>query len=81
VPRLKRLSGAEVIGILETLGFQIISQRGSHVKLRGVSTDGENQTLTVPRHRQLDVGTLQAIFRQAGRFVPSEILRSSFYTD
>jgi len=81
VPRLRRLSGVEVIGILETFGFRVISQRGSHAKLRRISADGENQTLTVSRHRQLDVGTLQAIFRQAGRFVSQEILRSSFYTD
>ena len=81
MPRLKRLSGAEVIGILETFGFRVISERGSHAKLRRISADGEKQTLTVPRHRQLDVGTLQAIFRQASRFVSQEILRSSFYTD
>ncbi len=81
MPRLKRLSGAEVIGILETFGFRVISQRGSHVKLRRIDPGGENQTLTVPRHRQLDVGTLQAIFRQASRFISRESLRSSFYTD
>jgi len=39
------------------------------------------QTLTIPRHRELDVGTLQAIFRQATRFVPQEELREEFYTD
>ncbi len=81
MPRLRRLSGEEVIGILESFGFHVVSQRGSHVKLRRVAPEGENQTLTVPRHQQLDVGTIQAIFRQAGRFVPQESLRNSFYTD
>ncbi|MCH7738118.1 MAG: type II toxin-antitoxin system HicA family toxin [Chloroflexi bacterium] len=81
MPRLKRLSGAEVIGILESFDFHVISQRGSHVKLRRISPDGENQTLTIPRHRQLDVGTLQAIVRQASRFVSQESLRSIFYPD
>jgi len=39
------------------------------------------QTLTIPRHRDLDVGTLQAIFRQASRFISQEELREEFYTD
>ncbi|MCH8987386.1 MAG: type II toxin-antitoxin system HicA family toxin [Chloroflexi bacterium] len=81
MPRLRRLSGAEVIGILESFGFHVISQRGSHVKLRRTASGGENQTLTIPRHRQLDVGTIQAIVRQASRFVSRESLRNSFYTD
>ena len=81
MPRLRRLSGAEVIGILESFGFHVISQRGSHVKLRRIDSGGENQTLTVPRHRQLDFGTIQAIIRQASRFVSHESLRNSFYAD
>jgi hypothetical protein len=39
------------------------------------------QTLTIPRHRELDAGTLQAIFRQASRFVHHEELREEFYTE
>jgi len=39
------------------------------------------QTLTIPRHRELDVWTLQAIFRQASRFIPHEELRDEFYSD
>ena len=81
MPRLKRLSGPELINILELFGFRMISQQGSHVKLRRVGPGGENQTLTIPNHRQLDVGTLQAIFRQAGRFVSQEALRDVFYAD
>ena len=81
MPRLRRLSGAEVIAILESFRFQVISQRGSHVKLRRIAPGGEKQTLTVPRHRQLDVGTIQAIVRQASRFVSPESLGNSFYTD
>ena len=34
MPRLKRLSGDEVLAILSEHGFKVHSQRGSHVKLR-----------------------------------------------
>ncbi|WP_228061572.1 type II toxin-antitoxin system HicA family toxin [[Phormidium] sp. LEGE 05292] len=34
MPRLKRLSGAEVVAILVNFGFQVYSQKGSHIKLR-----------------------------------------------
>jgi len=81
VPRLRVLSGDQVIDILGGFGFSVRSQRGSHVKLRRISAAGGVQTLTVPRHRDMDAGTLRAIFRQASRFVPEDELRPHFYTD
>lgn len=79
MPRLKNLSGREVIAIFSRFGFRILSQRGSHVKLRRILPDGEKQTLTIPLHQELDRGTLRAIFRQALRYVPEEELRPYFY--
>jgi len=70
-----------VVAILARFGFLIHAQRGSHVKLRWVTAAGSIQTLTLPRHRELDLGTLQAIIRQASRFVPQDELRNEFYTD
>ena len=81
MPRPRRLSGDAVIRILARFGFRTHSQRGSHVKLRRNVAGGMMQTLTIPRHRELDVGTLQAIFRQACRFIPEEQLREEFFTD
>ena len=81
MPRLKRLSGGEVIQILEHFGFTVHSQRGSHVKLRRTVPDSQHHTLTIPRHRELDVGTLLAVFRQASRFIPEDQLRPHFYTE
>ena len=77
---LKRLSGDDVVRILESGGFAVQSQKGSHVKLRRI-TAGAAQTLTIPRHRELDTGTLRAIVRQAARFFPEEWLRSRFYSE
>ena len=61
MPKLRRLSGAELIRILGRFGFEVYSQRGSHAKLRRVKVSGEVQTLTVPTHGELDTGTLRAI--------------------
>lgn len=78
-PKLKRLSGKEVISILNKFGFAPFTQRGSHIKLRRIGSAGDKQTLTVPFHGELDVGTLRAIIRQASRYVPEEYLKPYFY--
>jgi len=80
-PKLKRLSGPEVLAVLVAFGFETHSQRGSHVKLRRIIASGEKQTLTVPVHAELDSGTLRAIIRQASRYVPESELRPYFYSD
>ena len=81
MPRLRRLSGAEIVAILVGFGFIVHSQRGSHIKMRRVAPDKSTQMLTVPAHAELDTGTCRAILRQASRFVPEEDLRPHFYTD
>ncbi len=78
-PKLKRLSGREVISILSKFGFVFLTQRGSHIKLRRIGSTKEKQTLTVPYHNELDVGTLRAIIRQASRYIPEEHLKPYFY--
>jgi predicted RNA binding protein YcfA (HicA-like mRNA interferase family) len=80
-PKLKRLSGPEVLAIFHSLGFETHSQRGSHVKLRRVTATGEKQTLTIPVHAELDTGTVRAIIRQATRYIPEFELRPHFYSD
>jgi len=79
MPKLKTLSGRDVLKILTKFGFEIISQRGSHVKLGRVISHGTRQTLTIPLHEDLDKGTLRAIYRQALRYIPEEELRPYFY--
>ena len=81
MPKLKSLSGEDVIRILSQFGFAISSQRGSHVKLRRVLSDGTKQTLTIPRHKELDKGTLRVIYKQALRYIPEEQVRPYFYSD
>jgi predicted RNA binding protein YcfA (HicA-like mRNA interferase family) len=81
MPKMRTLSGTEVTAILGEFGFRPVSQRGSHLKLRRVLDDGSTQTLTVPNHKEIDRGTLQAIFRQASRFIPEPEVRRVFFTE
>ncbi|MCF6153872.1 MAG: type II toxin-antitoxin system HicA family toxin [Candidatus Brocadia sp.] len=79
-PKLKRLSGKEIISTLNKFGFVIFTQRGSHIKLKRIGSAGDKQTLTIPSHDELDVGTLRAIVRQASRYIPEEQLKPYFYS-
>lgn len=79
MPKLKRLSGSDIIKILGLFDFVQVSQKGSHVKLRRI-VNKENQTLTIPLHKELDKGTANAIFRQACRYVDESSLREHFST-
>jgi predicted RNA binding protein YcfA (HicA-like mRNA interferase family) len=78
-PKLRRLSGAEVVKALGQFGFEVHSQSGSHIKLRRIGPQGEKETLVVPSHDELDRGTLRAILRQATRYIPEEWLHPFFY--
>jgi predicted RNA binding protein YcfA (HicA-like mRNA interferase family) len=81
MPKLKVLSGAEVVRILSIFGFKVASQRGSHIKLRRIEAGGGQQTLTIPNHKELDRGTLGAIYQQAARYVLESELRAHFYVE
>ncbi len=78
MPKLRRLSGREVVAILAGFGFSMVGQRGSHIKLKRTGAAG-TETLTVPAHAELDPGTLRAIIRQASRFISEQELRPHFY--
>lgn len=50
-----------MVKLLGRVGFEQVSQRGSHVKLRNL----DGRTVIVPMHRELAQGTLRSILRQA----------------
>jgi predicted RNA binding protein YcfA (HicA-like mRNA interferase family) len=60
MPKLPRASGAEIARALERLGFVQIRQRGSHLVMRR-----ESNGCVVPMHREVKVGTLAGLLRQA----------------
>lgn len=64
MPKLSRISGQEVIRRLEKLGFQQVRQRGSHVVLKKKTPEGDIGCV-VPLHKELAIGTLHGILKQA----------------
>lgn len=64
MPKLQRVSGQEAIRALERLGFVQARQQGSHVVLKRTTPYGEIGCV-VPLHRELAIGTLRGILRQA----------------
>lgn len=60
MPKLPRVSGAQVQRALERLGFQKVRQSGSHVMMKR-----ESRGCVVPMHAELKVGTLAGVLRQA----------------
>jgi len=61
---LRRVSGEEAINALERLGFVRVRQRGSHAVLKKDIPEG-SVGCVVPLHRELAIGTLRGILRQA----------------
>ena len=60
MPKLPRVSGADVVRALEHLGFARVRQSGSHVIMRR-----ESKGCVVPMHAEIKVGTLSGVLRQA----------------
>ena len=74
MPKLRRVSGQEAIRALERLGFEQVRQRGSHVVLKKQTPEGAVGCV-VPLHRELAIGTLRGILRQA-RVTPDEFMEN-----
>ncbi len=72
MPKLPRISSKKAIKALERLGFVQVRQTGSHVVMKKVTPEGEIGCV-VPLHRELKIGTLSGVLRQA-RVTPEEFI-------
>lgn len=61
MPKLPRISAAEAVEAMQRLGFVVVRQRGSHIVMRR-GDDG----CVAPNHKELKVGTLAGVLKQAG---------------
>jgi len=61
MPELPHISGRKAIKIFESIGFEIVRQKGSHVVLRK-----GNKGCVVPVHKELTIGTLRSAIKQSG---------------
>jgi predicted RNA binding protein YcfA (HicA-like mRNA interferase family) len=59
------LSGNEMVRLLSKAGFSALGHQGSHVILLK-NIDGRKLKPVVPLHRELHIGTLLSIIKQAG---------------
>jgi len=75
MPRLPQVSGRTLIRLLVSFGYEVIRQRGSHVRVRKISALGE-QNLTVPDHGAMAKGTLNDILTRVSLWnnIPKEKL-------
>jgi predicted RNA binding protein YcfA (HicA-like mRNA interferase family) len=64
MPKFPRLSGVEIIKILERMGFFQARQRGSHVVMKKITPDGAIGCV-VPMHKEVATGTLSGLLKQA----------------
>ena len=63
------LSGEDLAGLLaRSYGYRTTRSRGSHVVLTRTA-GGDRHSVTVPRHRTLRTGTLDAIVSEVARFL------------
>lgn len=64
------VSGRHLIKFLQSLGYKIIRQRGSHIRLEKHSPSGTH-AITAPNHREITKGTpndiLGALAKNIGR--------------
>jgi predicted RNA binding protein YcfA (HicA-like mRNA interferase family) len=63
MPQVPLLRLREVIRAFESLGWQAVRQRGSHIVL---TKSGSVATLSVPNHPRVARGTLRALIAKAG---------------
>jgi len=62
-PRLNLCSGKEAVKKFKKAGWQISRQKGSHVMLEKM---GYTYTLSLPQHKELGIGILSKLLKQAG---------------
>ncbi len=79
--RLPRdLTGAELIDKLSRLGYQVVRQTGSHIRLTS-TLEGSEHHLTIPNHSPLRVGTLNNIIQDIAnhhKVTKNELLKRLF---
>jgi len=66
--KLPILTGRKIIRALESGGFEVRNQVGSHVHLVGLDKERSKRLVTVPDHgnKEIPIGTLLSIIRQSG---------------
>ena len=57
MPKLPSISSKEAIKAFEKTGYQVVRQRGSHIRMRH-KTNMNKQPITIPNHKIIGKGLL-----------------------
>jgi len=63
-PKLPVVSGRQVVKALQRIGYRVVRQRGSHIRLRD-ETNPNHFPITVPDHETVKPGLLRKVLRDA----------------
>ena len=55
--RIDNISSKQALKVFQKIGFEKVSQKGSHIKMRRYVSDHQ-QTITIPDHKRIKTGTL-----------------------
>lgn len=61
MPEVQIISGDQCISALEHIGYGVARIKGSHIRMRCTG----RRPVTIPKHDELDRGTLRSIVRTA----------------
>jgi len=69
------VSGKQLLKLLEKLGYTVVRRRGSHIRLRKITSIGEHN-ITIPYHKEIAKGTLNNILNSISLWnnIPKEKL-------
>ncbi len=76
----RHLSGPELASRLRRFGYEATRQTGSHLRLTSLAK-GREHHLTIPNHKELKVGTLNAILNDVASYLEinrAELLETLF---
>lgn len=68
-------SGPDLVKALKQIGYELVHQRGSHIKMRKFY-GAEKHNIIIPNHKEIDRGTLKSILRKLSKFVSEEEILS-----
>jgi len=64
-PKLPVVSGEQAIRTLKSIGYEVVRQRGSHVRMRDRTAPQIHRPVTIPLHKELKPGILKKLIRDA----------------
>ena len=77
MPELPVTSGQKLIKLLKSIGYEVVRQRGSHIRLEKQTLVGIHK-ITIPNHKVIAKGTLNDIITKVSLWnqIPkSELLK------